>query len=70
MVFRLQYGNSSKSAPPYFYIGGFVAVYLFKMAATMGGPTSIPVRFKQRLVYLLNRNCVFLTCSEALHFAI
>ena len=30
-----KHSNSSNSASPYFYIGGFVAVYLSKMAATM-----------------------------------
>ena len=29
--------NSTKSTSPYFYIGGIVAVYLSKMAATMTG---------------------------------
>ena len=31
---KKKHSNSSKSASPYFYIGGFVAVYLSKMAAT------------------------------------
>ena len=34
----LKKSNSSKCASPYFYIGGFVAVYLSKIAATMVGP--------------------------------
>ena len=37
---RYKHSNSSKSTSPYFYIGGFVAVYLSKMAATMVGPIS------------------------------
>ena len=37
--FSLEHSNSSKSASPYFYIGGFVAVYLSKMTATMDGST-------------------------------
>ena len=36
--FSLKHSNSSKSVSPYSYMGGFVAVYLSKMAATMVGP--------------------------------
>ena len=38
---RSKQSNSSKSVWPYFYIGGFVAVYLSEMAATMVGPIHI-----------------------------
>ena len=36
-IFPFKNSNSSKSTSPYFYIGGFVAVYLSKMATTMDG---------------------------------
>ena len=38
--FYLKRSISSKRALPFFYIGGFVTVYLSKMAATMVGPTT------------------------------
>ena len=36
-VFGWKHSNSSNSTSPYFYIGGFVAAYLSKMAATIVG---------------------------------
>ena len=47
-VFPLKHSNSSKRASPYFYIGGFVAVYLSKMASTIVGPIAHTYQKKKK----------------------
>ena len=46
------HSNSSKRTSPYFYTDGFVAVYLFKIVATMVGPSSLVDR--SAVLYIRN----------------